>query len=88
MNSPLQTNYKDLAIRYELAERAVWSKLPNWKKDAIIKCKLTGTSDHILDEYGHEIAELAESEKVLTDKLPTVPSFTLNGNQTLEPLTN
>ena len=77
--TPLQTNYKDPAKRYELAERAVWSKTPSWKKSVIVQCKLTSRIDgeRILDEYAHEIVSLAESEAVLDDKLPPVPAFTL-----------
>lgn len=92
MNSPTPitspTEENPFKKRYELAERTVWAKLPNWKKDAIIKSKLTGNlNSHILDEYAREIIRLADSEDVLTDKLPAVPSFTLKGKPAPEPLT-
>ena len=75
----LKTNYKDFAKRYELAERIVWSKLDNWKKQVIIQCKLTQTDDRILNEYAHEIAMLAESDDKLSkaESLPPVPAYTL-----------
>jgi hypothetical protein len=75
----LQTNYKDAAKRYELAERSVWARTPNWKRAVIVKCKLTSRLDgeRLLDEYAHEIMQLAEGETVLSDKLPPVPAFTL-----------
>jgi hypothetical protein len=73
----LQTNYKDVAKRYELAERMVWAKTANWKKAVIVHCKLTQTDDRILCEYAHEIVQLAESETVLDEKLAVVPAFTM-----------
>ena len=75
----LQTNYKDPARRYELAERTVWASTPNWKRAVIVKCKLTGRleGERILDDYAHEIVRLAEGDAELSDKLPTVPAFTL-----------
>jgi hypothetical protein len=41
-DAELKTNYKDPAKRYELAERMVWDKTPNWKRGVIVKGKLTG----------------------------------------------
>jgi hypothetical protein len=78
-NSSLKTNYKDIAKRYELSERTVWSKTPNWKRNVIIKCKLTNRLDgeRLLDEYVQEIIRLAESEAVLDTKLSPVPAFTM-----------
>ena len=79
MTETLQTNYKDLAKRYELAERMVWANTSNWKRGVIVRCKLTGRFDgeRLLDEYAHEIVQLAEGESILNDKLPPVPAFTL-----------
>lgn len=90
-SDPLKTNYKDPKKRYELSERMVWAKLPQWKKDVIIKGKLTDRlDDRIIDEYAHEIAKLAENETVvLSENLPPVPSFTLKGKHSIPiPLTN
>jgi hypothetical protein len=79
MSDILQTNYKDAAKRYELAEREIWSKTPNWKRGVIVRCKLTGRleGERLLDEYAHAIVQLAEGSAVLSDKLPPVPAFTL-----------
>lgn len=79
MTETLQTNYKDLAKRYELAERMVWDKTSNWKRGVIVRCKLTGRleGERLLDEYAQEIVQLAEGTAVLSDKLPPVPAFTL-----------
>ncbi|MGH7250177.1 MAG: hypothetical protein ACREGC_04320 [Minisyncoccia bacterium] len=89
----LKTNYKDPAKRYELAERMVWSKLDKWKKQVIIHCKLTNKSDRILDEYGHEIAVLAESDDKIAgaENLPPVPAYTLESERSAnkaQPLQN
>src|ERR1035437_8555525 len=77
----LRTNYKDVAKRYELAERMVWASEPNWKKAVIVKCKLTGnlTGERILDEYAHEIVQLAEGDRDISqaESLPPVPAFTM-----------
>jgi hypothetical protein len=65
----LKTNYKDPKKRYELAERLVWAKLPDWKKEVVAKCKATGGADgpngndRIFTEYFHEIVQLAENDK-------------------------
>jgi len=79
IGSSLKTNYKDMSVRYSLAERMVWSKTPNWKKHVIVQCKLTKRleGERLLDEYAYEIVCLAESEAILTDNLPPVPAFTL-----------
>lgn len=71
----LKTNYKDLKKRYELAERMVWAKLADWKKQIIIQCKVKGVeNDRVFNEYAHEIALLAESDSaVLSDTYPPVP---------------
>ena len=66
----------DMARRYNLSERLVWSKLPNWKRAVIIKCKLTNRNDRILDDYAQEIIMLAETKTILPDNLPPVPPFT------------
>jgi len=73
--SALKTNYKDPKKRYELAERMVWAKLPDWKKQVIIKCKVEGIeNDRVFNEYAHEIATLAENEStVLSETYPPVP---------------
>jgi hypothetical protein len=84
MSSDLKTNYRDMSVRYSLAERLVWSKTPNWKRGVIVHCKLINHLDgeRILDEYAHEIVQLAESEAILTDKLPPVPAFTMESEAT------
>jgi len=69
IGTELKTNYKDPKKRYELAERIVWAKLPDWKKEVVAKCKSTGGADgpngndRIFTEYFHEIVQLAENEK-------------------------
>lgn len=76
----LRTNYKDMKKRFEMAERFVWSKLPDWKRAIISRCKATGGAegpmgnDRVFNEYSHEIAQLAENEKaILSGDLPPVP---------------
>ena len=82
-DAELKTNYKDPAKRYELAERMVWDKTPNWKRAVIVKCKLTGKleGERLLDEYAHEIVSLAEGDAVLSDKLPPVPSYSFESEK-------
>jgi len=76
----LPTNYKDPKKRYELAERMVWAKLPLWKRQTIIKCKVNGTNDRIFDEYAHEIAIIAENESVVLTETsyPPVPHLSVD----------
>lgn len=72
--SVVKTNYKDFKVRYALATRMVWAKLPAWKKQIVIECKVTGVNHRIFNEYAHEIAELADNETaVLSDTYPPVP---------------
>ncbi len=71
----LKTNYKSLAKRYELAERQVWSKTPDWKRKVIVDCKINETDDRIFNEYAKEIRLLAEDDSVkFSDSLPEVPA--------------
>jgi hypothetical protein len=71
----LKTNYKNMARRYELAERLVWSKTPSWKQSVIIDCRINETDDRIFSEYAKEIRILAEDESVkFSDNLPEVPA--------------
>jgi hypothetical protein len=75
--SELKTNYKDAAKRYELAERQVWAKLPNWKKAVVMDCRKSDSADRntnrIFSEYATDVIELAESSVALDESLPSVP---------------
>ena len=74
VKSPLKTNYVDMAKRYALAERAVWAKTLDWKKEVIIDCRINETNDRIYSEYAQEIIRLAEDQKIKLDEtLPAVP---------------
>jgi hypothetical protein len=71
----LKTNYKDLAVRYSLAEKTIWAKLPPWKRNVIVDCKTNSTDDRVFCEYAQEIISLAECEQTIFDEtLPEVPS--------------
>ena len=64
----LQTNYKDVAKRYELAERMVWAKTANWKKAVIVHCKLTGDKYIPYDSAtGMGIEGGAKPERILSE---------------------
>ena len=70
----LKTNYKDPVQRYELAERMVFDKLPQWKKNVIIACKETGEESRIFDEYSQDIIRLAECDSTeFNGDLPKAP---------------
>jgi hypothetical protein len=70
----LKTNYKDMAKRYELAERAVWAKCSKFKRQVIIDCRINGTDDGMFTDYANDIRKLAENEdNKLDDNLPEVP---------------
>lgn len=92
----LKTNYKDPIKRYEMAERIIWSKLDNWKKQTIIRCKLTGlkydgvdgnngakNGDWIFRDYARDIITLAEGTDEISraDSLPPVPAYTLDSEK-------
>lgn len=85
IGSELKTNYKDPKKRYELAERLVWARLPDWKKQVVAHCKATGGADgpngqdRIFTEYFREIVQMAENEKTVfigADDLPPAPEVT------------
>ena len=70
----LKTNYKNMAKRYELAERAVWAKCSPFKRKIITDCRINGTDDGMLTDFANDIRKLAENEdNKLDDSLPEVP---------------
>ena len=75
MTEKIKTNYKNMAVRYQMAERLVWSKLSDWKKRVVSDCKLSNThDDRIFSEYVKEIISFAECETTqFDDTLPEVP---------------
>jgi hypothetical protein len=85
----LKTNYKDAAMRYLLAERQVWAKLPDWKKHTVVDCRKKDWEevkyDRILSEYNTAVISLAESSTVLDDTLPAVPVTKQNLKVEAEP---
>lgn len=73
----MKTNYVDMQKRYELAERHVWSKLPNWQKEAIQADRIAGKDTGILDKFTQDIIHLAENINMpLNDVHSPVPEVT------------
>ena len=74
IGATLKTNYKNMAKRYELAERAVWAKCSAFKRKIITDCRINGTDDGMLTDFANDIRKLAENEdNKLDDSLPEVP---------------
>ena len=74
IGTTLKTNYKNMAKRYELAERAVWAKCSPFKKQIITDCRINGTDDGMLTDFANDIRKLAENEDNKLDaSLPEVP---------------
>ena len=69
MAETLQTNYKDFAKRYELAERKVWSETPNWKRGVIVQCKLTGDKyiPHNEEDWRKGILGGAKDDRIINE---------------------
>lgn len=67
-----------MANRYQIAERLVWQKLADWRKQAIENDRKTGNLDsHFLSDFAKEVIQMAESESFLetpkaTPKKPVV----------------
>ena len=74
IGTTLKTNYKNMAKRYELAERAVWAKCSPFKRKIITDCRINGTDDGMLTDFANDIRKLAENEDNKLDaSLPEVP---------------
>lgn len=49
-----------MEVRYELADRYVFSQLPNWKKAIIVENRTQKTDSRFFDEFAKSVIALAE----------------------------
>lgn len=61
---------KKLAKRYKLADEYLFNRLPGWKKATVLECRKLNEASRILDDFIHEVAELAESNVELPGEKP------------------